>query len=177
MNNFSSKPNPKLYWDALLSNEAKTQSQNLHQSGIKSSHIQKYLLKNVFNAIITLQIQTIIEILKNSIFNSKTTDLSLYVQQSIGLDYILEILSEKENSKAAILTIHRNEIENLSMYRKPIFIDGAYVLLGLKWGNISYHCIWLNINLYCWGIMYSTTQMNRLWIDCCMHWMNMMKQL
>ncbi|KAK8838939.1 hypothetical protein M9Y10_032399 [Tritrichomonas musculus] len=157
LNHVGHTPNPRLYMHVFLSDDAKVQIKNLHQSGIKPNQIQKYLLKNGFNTISTLQIQSIIESEKISAFNSETTELSLYIEKSGGMNHILEIPSEKGNARVAILTIHKSEIENLAKYGETIFIDGTYAYLKSRWEIFPITAIDTNMNLCCCGIMYAAT--------------------
>ena len=151
------QPNPRIYSHIFINDDLKAQIQMLSDSGIKPSKIQKFLFNMNIDFISTLQIQSIIEKNKFDTFTVESEDIIKYMKSKSGICEIFEIPNGENITRAAVLTIHQVELENMANFGDVLFIDGTHSNLKLKWEVFPITAITKDCNICCCGIMYAAT--------------------
>lgn len=130
--------------------------ENMINSDIPPNKIRKFLYKQGFDNISTLQIRQLQ--LRKSVADSniESDDLINYIKKSGGKHKIFSLPQEGVEHRLAILTFQPQEISNLQHYGDILFIDGTQVKLNLRWEVVPITLIDENKNIKCGGILYAS---------------------
>ena len=73
-----------------------------------------------------------------------------------GITHYLDLPSDDGNTtRIAVLTIHKEELENLANFGDIIFVDGTHSALKMKWEILPLTLITKDYNITCGGILYA----------------------
>lgn len=150
-------PDPQEYVHRLLPDDTLCQIQKLHESGLTPTQIQTYLLKTKQPFISTLQIQNIVSKEFVKTFTAESENLIHYMKSNGGIVEELNLQSNDEIIRFAVLTFHLDELKNLRDYGDVLFIDGTYASLASKWEVFPLTAITNDGTICSCGIMYTAS--------------------
>ena len=146
---------PVSYSHKLLDDDIINFINTLANAHISPNKIQKVLInRNIYN-VSTMQIQSIINRDNIQQFKNQSNDLINYMKSCGGYAECFDLDDEGITKRLAVLTIHKNELENLKNYGDVLFIDGTHAQLQLKWEVIPITAITKDLTICSCGILYT----------------------